>query len=128
MNNTAPYPWDLVPPKELNARWSRLTAILKEQFGQDLKLEAILLLIGMREMGYGFREYSKQEKMDLMHVGTCTILAPSGYYEWQHKDDEGWSHWTLSQPLPYLDIFAQAHFLRYHILHYFEQVFDELNP
>jgi hypothetical protein len=81
----------------------------------------------MREMGFGYREYSKQEKMDLMHVGTCTILAPSGFYEWQDKDEDGWPHWSLARPLPYLDIFAQAHFLRFHILQYFEQVFDELN-
>ena len=117
------YPWEEISAKELNERWDTLSSKLNQQFGNKLKIEAILLLIGIREMGFSFREYSKQEKMDLMHVGTCTILAPSGFYEKERIDDDGWPHWKLINPIPYLDIFAQSHFIRYHILLYFENIF-----
>jgi hypothetical protein len=104
-------------------KWNSLLAHLKSQFGADLKVEAILLLIGIQEIGIHPTGLSKEQKTDLIHVGTCTILEDDGYYKRIGKDQEGWPIWELQKPIPYLDIFAQKTFLRDQIIKYFEQVY-----
>ncbi len=46
----------------------------KKQFGKKPDMNGILFLIGMRELGQ-LREFAKDEKMDLMHIATCKLLA-----------------------------------------------------
>jgi hypothetical protein len=107
-------------------RWKQLEDKLRERFGKKLNLEAILFLIGVRELGSSPRDFSKEEKLDLMHIAICRLLSQSGYYELSHLDQEGWPHWELVKPLPHQDMFSQVHLLREHILTYFEeeQIFD----
>lgn len=101
-------------------RWRQLNARLAEQFGKTMTTESILFLIGVRELGAGPREFSKEEKVDLMHIALCRLLSQSGYYELEHIDQDGWPHWKLLKPLPHTDMFSQEHLLREHILSYFE--------
>lgn len=105
-------------------KWKNLLAQLKLKFGAELKVEAILLLIGIQEIGIHPIGLSKEQKTDLIHVGTCTILEDEGYYKRIGIDQEGWPKWELEKPIPYLDIFAQKTFLRDQIIKYFEQVYD----
>ena len=84
-------------------RFQKLIQELKPRFDMDLDLTALIYLIGVNEVGFGFRSYTKQEKMDLMHVAICTLLSPAGYYEFSHRDDQNWPHFTLLQPLPTLN-------------------------
>jgi hypothetical protein len=67
--------------------------------------------------------FEKEVKLDLMHVGTCAILSPPGYYRQTHTDPDGWPHFEVVQPLPYLDVFDQVNFIRLHLTQYFEAVF-----
>lgn len=102
-------------------RWNRLEAQLQQQFGKTMKMEAILFLIGIRELGATpNRDFSKEEKVDLMHIALARLLSQSGYYELSHLDQEGWPHWKMIKPLPHQDIFSQEHLLREHVLAYFE--------
>jgi hypothetical protein len=50
----------------------------------------MLFIIGIQELGSGMRPYERQEKMDLINLGKCTLLAQSGYLETTGKDEEGW--------------------------------------
>ncbi len=102
-------------------RWRELNARLQEQFGKSMTMESLLFLIGVRELGTQPREFTKEEKVDLMHIALCRLLAYSGYYELSHRDQEGWPHWEMVNPLPHSDIFSQEHLLREHILTYFEE-------
>ncbi|MEO0896028.1 MAG: hypothetical protein AAFY71_06490 [Bacteroidota bacterium] len=108
--------------------WYDVEKHLISQFGKQLKLEAILLLIGMRELGEGpRREFTKEEKVDLMHIAICRLLSQSGYYRLSHLDQDGWPHWESLKPLPHQDMFSQEFLLREHILEYFiqENLFED---
>lgn len=107
---------------EMLVKWQALEKQLTEQFGKRPDLNAILFLIGIRELGLGVKKYSKQEKVDLMHIATCRLLSQSGYYELVGKDSNGWPHWELVKKVPFVDIFQQETLLRQHILEYFENL------
>jgi hypothetical protein len=84
-------------------------------------LNAILFLIGVQELGKGKKNFSKQEKQDLMHIATCKVLSLSGFYELEGLDQEGWPHWKKVKPLPKFDLLEQENFLKAHIIEYFAQ-------
>jgi hypothetical protein len=105
---------------DLQQRWWNLEAKLVERFGKKPDLEAILFLIGMQEAGIIREKLTKEQKQDLMHVAICSLLAPSGYYELEGMDQDGWPHFRQLKPIPELDTIAQENFLKDHILLYFQ--------
>ncbi|MGZ4077891.1 MAG: hypothetical protein ACXVDW_10415, partial [Bacteroidia bacterium] len=56
---------------------------LSEQFGDDIDIQGLLFIIGVQELGKGRIKLSKNEKLDVMHIAICTLLAPYGYYEYE---------------------------------------------
>ena len=102
-------------------RWRQLNAQLKQKFGKAMTMESLLFLIGVRELGSSPKEFTKEEKLDLMHIALCRLLSSSGYYELTGRDQEGWPHWEAKKPLPHTDMFSQEHLLREHILAYFDE-------
>lgn len=112
-------------PAQINAQWEFLTQQIKKDFSfSKLTFELLFLLVGLREMGWGLREYTKDEKMILMDIGNCKILEASGYYKPIASDSNGWLCWELVKPLPELDIFEQAQFIRAHIIYYFSTIYE----
>ena len=105
---------------DLQQRWWNLEAKLVERFGKKPDLEAILFLIGMQETGFIKEKITKEQKQDLMHVATCTLLAQSHYYELEERDKEGWPHYKQIKTLPVLNAFEQENFIKDHVLLYFE--------
>ncbi|MFK7925570.1 MAG: hypothetical protein AB8H47_26700 [Bacteroidia bacterium] len=103
------------------ARWQRLEEWFRNFLGKNPNMEAILFLIGVRELGSPPREFEKEEKMELIHIAICRLLSQSGYYELSHLDQDGWPHWKSLKELPHQDMFSQVHLLREHILTYFEE-------
>jgi len=83
-------------------------------------MEAILFLIGIQEIGDFQTKFNKEQKQDLMHVAVCSLLAPSGYYELEGVDEEGWPHYKQLKPLPVFTLREQENFMKDHILLYFE--------
>ena len=77
---------------DLQQRWWSLEAKLVERFGKKPDLESILFLIGLQETGFMKEKITKEQKQDLMHVAVCSLLVPSGYYEIEKVDDDGWPH------------------------------------
>ncbi len=102
--------------------WLELRRKLKEQFGKAPDMNAILMLIGIRELGKIQSKFSKEEKQDLMHIATCSILSRSGYYDLKGMDDDGWPHWEAKKKLPVLNLDEQEDFLKDHVLMYFEEM------
>jgi hypothetical protein len=105
---------------DLQQRWWNLEAELADRFGKKPDLDAILYLIGIQETQYLKPKISKEEKQDLMHVAVCTILLPSGYYELEGSDEDGWPHFRQLKALPELGLREQEDFLKDHILLYFQ--------
>lgn len=94
---------------------------LEVKFGDGLELDTVLLLIGVQELGRGYEEFSKDEKMNLMHIAICTILEPFGYYTYSHQDDDGWPHFDKVENLPPLQPKEQEYLLKQAITQYFRE-------
>ena len=108
--------------EDLQVRWLKLRIKLKEQFGIKPDMNGVLLLIGVQELGQGPQEFSKEQKQDLMHIAICTVLMPSGYYQFDGHDEQGWPHFTQLKALPAFDLIEQENFLKDHILLYFQSL------
>lgn len=102
------------------ARWYTLQFKLKKVFGKKPDLTGILYIIGMQELGQT-REFSKDEKMDIMHIALCKLLSYDGFYVYQKTDEDGWPHYQLIQKPPYQTIAEQEEFLKKYILRYFDE-------
>ena len=105
---------------DLQTRWWNLEARLAEKFNKKPDLETILFLIGVQELGKNTTKFTKEQKQDLMHVATCSLLAQSGYFELEGKDEEGWPHYKQIKTLPVLNAIEQENFIKDHVLLYFE--------
>jgi hypothetical protein len=106
---------------DLQTRWWNLEGKMLERFGKKPDMEAMLFLIGMQETGFVKEKITKEQKQDLMHVAICTLLSPSGFYQLEGKDEEGWPHFRQLKEIPVLNVVEQENFLKDHVLLYFEQ-------
>ena len=106
---------------ELDDRWNSLMTKLELAFGKKPRdMNAVLYLIGIQELGQGLKNFSKEQKQDLMHIAICKVLSFSGYYELEGSDHDGWPHWKLIKKLPHFDLIEQEKVLKMHILEYFD--------
>jgi hypothetical protein len=105
---------------DIQSRWWALEEKLIQRFGKKPDMEAILFLIGIQEVGDFQTKFSKEQKQDLMHVAVCSLLSPSGYYELERVDEEGWPHYRQIKALPVFNLIEQENFMKDHILFYFE--------
>lgn len=87
-------------------------------FGGGIEMDGILFLIGVQELGQGFRTFEKDEKMNLMHIAVCRLLEPLNYYRFSHRDEQGWPHYTQGDNLPGLAKKEQDTLLKQAIITY----------
>ena len=106
---------------ELEKNWKQLVKQLSERFGdgEELNLQGVLFLIGVQELGKGRQNFSKDQKVDLIHVAICRLLSPYGYYEYEGKDKDGWPHWKINEKLPHLKPGQQMQIVKQSIIEYF---------
>ncbi len=107
---------------QFEAEWKAVERRISEQFGEDIDLQGILYLIGVQELGQGFRKFKKDDKVDLMHIAICTLLEPFGYYEFVGKDDDGWPHFKRTQKLPTLQAEEQELLMKRAVIQYFQEI------
>jgi len=110
---------------DLERSWNRLLIQLEKSMGKRPKdLNGVLFLIGVQELGQGYRLFSKEEKQDLMHIAICKVLSLSGYYELDGLDQQGWPHWRIIKKLPHFDLLEQEKLLKMQVVEYFEVEHD----
>ena len=109
--------------KNLKEKWDDLVQRLSAQFadGDALDVDSIIYLVGVQELGKGYRKFSKDEKVNLMHIAICKLLEPYGYYVFDFYDDDGWPHYRLLEKLPALKPGEQAVLMKEAIVKYFEE-------
>ena len=105
---------------DLQQRWWKLEEKMMHRFGKKPDVEALLFLIGIQEFGQIKEKFTKEQKQDLMHVAVCKLLSPSGYYELEKIDEEGWPHFKQLKAMPEMETIEQENFLKDHILLYFQ--------
>ena len=106
---------------ELENNWKDLLKKLGSDFGEDINIDAVLFLIGVQELGKGRQKFSKDQKLDIMHIAICTLLTPYGYYIYDGVDTEGWPHWKVNEKLPLLKPMQQEQLMKRAILDYFKE-------
>ena len=99
--------------------WQRLLALMEKRFGEQPDLTTMVFSVGLQEVGQGARRYKKDEKVDLMHVGVCTLLEPLGHYRREGEDDEGWPHFVTAEPIPALTHQEQELMMKRALVEYF---------
>lgn len=103
--------------------WNNLLEELELTFGRKPDIQSLLFLIGVQELGQT-RNFTKEEKQDLMHVGVCHLLSLQNYYQFSHRDEEGWPHYAAIKPAPELTagVGAQENLLQFLVLQYFNKI------
>ena len=61
--------------KDLEKNWDLLIARLEKQFDYDITLNGGLYLIELQELNMPEKSFSKEEKVDVLHIATCKILS-----------------------------------------------------
>ncbi|MCK5700914.1 MAG: hypothetical protein KAI29_07170 [Cyclobacteriaceae bacterium] len=107
---------------EHEQKWQEILSKLEKVVGKrPVDLKSVLFLIGVQELGKGIKEFTKEEKRDLIHIAICKVLSVSGFYELEGLDENGWPHWKLKKKLPYFDILEQEKLLKLYVIDYFEK-------
>lgn len=104
---------------ETEQRWQKVQLYLKELTGEAPDVTAAVFLIGVQELGKGYKKFSKDKKLDLIHIGICTILEPYGFYKYIGTDSDGWPHYENIKKLPPLEERQQQLLLKQAIADYF---------
>ena len=105
--------------KDFENRWQQILEFFKTKFtgGETPEIDTILFFIGIQELGIIKPEFSRDEKIDLMHIATCKLLEPYGYYEFTHRDDEAWPHYSRVKKIePGID---QEQLIKEAVINYF---------
>lgn len=109
--------------EEIDAQFIKIKQRIYRQFKKNPDVDAVLFLIGMRELGaLPGRKFSKEQKQDLMHIAVCRLFGDLGYYQLEGLDEEGWPHWVAVKPLPKMDFSTQEYLLKQQIIRYFDRL------
>ncbi|WP_235297957.1 hypothetical protein [Portibacter marinus] len=109
---------------ELEFEWLKVRHIVKNAFGkQELpELKTILFLIGVQELGSLKTEFTKEEKVDLMHIAVCSLLSRKGIYEFVGRDDEAWPHYKQISAIEFEGVDDQEALLKECVIEYFKEL------
>ena len=107
---------------ELNEKWVIVSKWFREEFGMESDSQSMLFMIGVQELGKGVQKFNKTQKIELIHIGICTILEGQGYYSLSHRDEEGWPHYENKKKLPVLQGRQQEQFIKEALVDYFEKL------
>lgn len=108
---------------EFEMAWENTLSQLEDKFGSGLELDGILFLIGVQELGQGYRNFKKDEKVELLHIAICTVLQDFGYYEFIGRDQDDWPHFKRLKELPGLSAKEQEIMMKRGVITYVESAF-----
>ncbi|MDL1913790.1 MAG: hypothetical protein FDW93_04605 [Bergeyella sp.] len=109
--------------------WREVEFFFQKKFAveKNAPLEMYLFLIGVQELGSGKQKYTKDDKLNILHIAVCNLLEPLGYYKFSHYDKDGYPHFDVLAPLPELKPNEQTLLMKKAIIQYFikENLFSE---
>ncbi|MFZ9955471.1 MAG: hypothetical protein ACO3E1_05045 [Flavobacteriales bacterium] len=104
----------------LTEDWKKVEEFIEKEFGSDIDIRGILFLIGVQELGKGYVKFTKDQKVEVIHVAICTLLSQYNYYEFEGNDEEGWPHYKETKKLPLLKPGEQLKVMKEAIVDYFK--------
>ncbi len=87
--------------EDITIEWEKVETFINERFDEKLDVQTILFIIGLQELGLSVNNLKKEEKLDVIHIGICSVLEPKGFYKTIGKDDDGWPHFKNIKKLPH---------------------------
>lgn len=109
--------------------WAEVEVFFIKNFGVEKNppVETLLFLIGIQELGSGKQRYSKDDKVNLIHIAVCRLLEPFGYYKFSQYDEDGYPHFEVLEELPELKPNEQQILMKKAIIQYFidEKLFPD---
>ncbi|WP_226063712.1 hypothetical protein [Kaistella polysaccharea] len=101
--------------------WEEVEAFFVKNFDTEKhpQIDTILFLIGVQELGSGQQKYTKDDKLNMLHIAVCRLLEPFGYYKFSHYDDDGYPHFDEIDHLPDLKPNEQQILMKKAIIQYF---------
>ncbi len=112
-----------------NELWSEVERFFETNFDTEphVAIETVLFLIGVQELGSGKQKYSKEDKLNLIHIAVCRLLEPYGFYEFSHYDDAGYPHFKVKAEMPELKPNEQTILMKKAVVQYFidENLFSQ---
>ena len=101
--------------------WEEVEAFFVKTFDTEKnpQIDTILFLIGVQELGSGQQKYTKDDKLNILHIAVCRLLEPFGYYKFKEYDDDGYPHFDEVTPLPDLKANEQQILMKKAIIQYF---------
>lgn len=110
--------------------WKKVEEFFIKNFNMEANppVEMLLYLIGIQELGSGWQEFSKDDKINLIHIAVCRLLEPFGYYKFTGYDEDGWPQYDQLEDLPELKPNEQKILMKKAIVQYFidENLLDEV--
>ncbi len=105
----------------LKSRWNAVLDFLTEKFSETetIDIEGVLYLVGLQELGKIHQRFKKDDNVNIIHIGICTVLEPFGYYAFDFYDEDGWPHFKLVEELPALKPGEQSVLMKEAIVDYF---------
>jgi hypothetical protein len=103
------------------AQYSLVCESIKNQFEIEPTLESILFLIGIQELGIGLQDYDRDEKMDLIHLGTLKVLSLFGFYKETIRERNNWPIYQQNETMEIPSGEDQENFIKKGIIQYFEK-------
>lgn len=106
--------------------WGKIEQFFVDNFDTEKNppIETMLFLIGLQELGSGSQKFTKDDKVNLIHIAVCRLLEPFGYYKFTHYVD-GWPHYDTVEDLPELKPNEQSILMKKAIISYFHD--EEIN-
>ena len=101
--------------------WLKLLTALQKNFTEELSLKGVLFLIGVQELNKGVSVFSKEAKLEVLHIAICTLLSPYGFFKFYKIDSEGWPHWKELKPINLISEKEQEVLLKKAIVNYFNK-------
>lgn len=103
--------------------WEKILIFFQKKFNSNyaINLDGIIFLIGVHELGKGYINFSKDDKLNLMHIAICRLLEPFGFYKFKGFDREGWPIYINIEKIPTLKSNEQILLIKKAIIDYFKK-------
>lgn len=95
-------------------------AQIASRYNIENDLIHFLFLIGIQESGYGFKQFSKAEKTDLIELGATTVLSAYGYYT-QVETESDIPYYVINPDKELPETYQKERLLKAGIIDYFSK-------
>jgi len=104
--------------------WKDLCETLNDLFEIEVDLNGVLFLVGMRERGLSFQTFTKEEKLTLINLGSCTLYLEMGLVTRSGTDHQGWPVFHQNTLAPVISEERKLKTLQDCAIRYFKKVFE----